>query len=374
MKRLIPWILILCLLLSGCGNLLDGGHYIVTPHEEQGNYSEESVVAVSNYEELSTTLAEMVESGTQSGIFSVAQYDQQLVAQDMESAIVETLQSNPIAAYAVEEINYELGTNAGIPAIAVTVSYIHDRTEIRKIVHMQDLQQMEEAIADALDSCDSGIVLYVEKYEEMDFDQWVQDYASEHPDMVMETPQVAANIYPETGTQRVIELKFSYQNSRDTLRTMQSGIVQLFDAAVIYAGGDADEEEKFFKLYSFLIGLLQECQIETSITPAYSLLQHGVGDSRAFAIVYGSMCRKAGLECITVTGAKAGEPRYWNIVYCDGVYYHVDLLQCLQTDDFALLSDADMEGYVWNYSAYPDCGAPQEQPEETEPTTVIPEE
>ena len=39
-------------------------------------------------------------------------------------------------------------------------------------------------------------------------------------------------------------------------------------------------------------------RIETSITPAYSLLRHGVGDSRAFAVVYAAMCQQAGLECL----------------------------------------------------------------------------
>lgn len=376
MKQVTALILIFCLFLSGCSNLLDGRYISVTPHTEQGSYSDESVVvAVSEYSGLLGAMEDLVENGTVSGIISVARYDQENVARDMDKAIVETVTGNPIGAYAVEEIRYELGSNAGQPAIAVSIQYLHDRTEIRKIQHVEDRSQVETAIASALDNCDSGIVLYVNQFEEMDFAQWVLDYALNNPDMVMEVPQVTANLYPETGEERVVELKFSYQNSRDSLRIMQTTVGPLFDAAVIYAGGDSDEEEKFFKLYSFLMGLMQEFHLETSITPAYSLLQHSVGDSRAVAIVYNAMCSKTGLECITVTGTRAGEPWYWNIVCCDGVYYHVDLLQENQSEEFSMKSDAEMTGYVWDFSAYPVCTGPEE-PDETVETdqTELPEE
>lgn len=356
MKRVIPLILTLCLLLSGCSGLLDSSYDRVLPHEEEDNQVEETIVSVSNYDSLCRTLSDMVADGTGNGIVSVSRYDQERIAGDMKSAIGQILTTDPIAAYAVEDIQFELGTNAGQPAVAVTITYIHGRTEIRKIQHLKDLEEVKTAIAQALDDCDSGIVLYVESFEDMDFDQWVSDYAAENPDLVMELPEVTTNLYPEEGEARVLELKFTYQNSRETLRDMQGKVSPLFDAAAIYAGEDSDEAERFFKLYSFLMGLSQNYQLETSITPTYSLLQHGVGDSKAFATVYAAMCEAAGLECIVVTGTKSGEPWYWNIACCDGVYYHVDLWECDRQDKFQMKTDESISGYVWDYSAYPECG------------------
>lgn len=368
MKRLIPCLLIVSLLLSGCAGMLDGSFHSVTRHEENNSQKEEQIVSVSNYSGLYKTLCAMVEKGTQSGIISVARYDQQKVESDMKRAIQKAMTEDPITAYAVTEITFELGTNAGQSAVAVNISYLHDRTEILKIRYLKDMVQVHSAISAALDSCDTGVVIHVEAFQDMDFAQWVANYAASNPDKVMETPEVTANIYPQEGKTRVIELKFSYQNSRDDLRNMQSQVQPLFNAAVIYAGHDGDETDRFFKLYSFLMGLSPEFQLETSITPAYSLLQHGVGDSRAFATAYSAMCRKAGLECITVTGTRSGDPWYWNIIRCDGVYYHIDLLQCHQADSFAGRFDADMSGYVWDYSAYPPCAEPlpEEPTENTE--------
>ena len=361
MKRLLPLMLILSLMLSGCAGILDGSFHSVTPHEEKNNQKEEQIVSVNNYGALYSTLCDMVANGTESGIISVENYDQSSVESDMNRAIKQATTKDPITAYAVTEIAYELGTNAGQSAVAVTITYLHNRTEIRKIQYMADMASAEEAIGIALDDCESGLVIYVEAFETMDFVQWVKNYAASNPDQVMEAPEVTANIYPEEGEQRVVELKFVYQNSRDDLKTMQSQVQPLFNAAAIYAGKDGDEADRFFKLYSFLMGLSPEFQMETSITPAYSLLEHGVGDSRAFATVYAAMCRQTGLECITVTGTWAGEPWYWNIVCINGVYYHIDLLQCHQADQFRGRSDEEMSGYVWDYSAYPACELPAEE-------------
>ena len=371
MKRLIPILLVLCMLLSGCAGFLDGSFHSVTPHEEKETPKEEQVLSAINYGTLYATLCAMVEKGEESGIISVEKYDQSQVVADMTKAIEQVRDKDPITAYAVKEIRFEYGSNAGQSALAVNIDYLANRTEIHKIQRLTDMNRAKHAIGVALDQCESGVVLYVENYEDTDLVQWVKNYAAEHPEKVMEAPEVISNIYPNEGSRRVIELKFAYQNSRDDLKTMQSKVLPLFEVATIYAGMDSGETERYFKLYSFLMGSSPEFLLETSITPAYSLLEHGVGDSRAFALVYAAMCREAGLGCITVTGTRAGEPWYWNIIQMDGRYYHVDLLQCYQVDWFEGKLDGDMSGYVWDYSAYPECKAPEEaaEPEETtEPT------
>ena len=93
--------------------------------------------------------------------------------------------------------------------------------------------------------------------------------------------------------------------------------------------------------------------LETTITPAYSLLHEGVGDCTAFATVYAAMCRKAGLECHVVSGTREGEPWSWNLIYFMGNYFHVDLLFCSQTGGFAASLGSEMTDYEWDHSAYP---------------------
>ena len=355
MKRVIPVILLVAMLLTGCSGWLDASYHNVIPMQPEGNYSDSHLTAVSNYLELIRSLQDLVASGTKSAIISVSNYDRTKIEQDIKRAIKEVLTTDPVAAYAVEGIEFDLGTSAGQRAVALDITYIHERPEILKISHLENMQAAKEAVATALDNCSAGVVLYVDKYEQMDFEQWTQDYGVQHPDKVMEVPQVSINVYPEIGDARVLEIKFTYQSNRDALRGMQEKVASLFEAAVIYAGDNEDSQEQYYKLYSFLMGLFQEFQIDSSITPAYSLLHHGVGDSKAFASVYAAMCQKIGLECVIVTGMRYGTPRCWNIVKVGEQYYHVDLLQCRESEEFIMRLDSQMNGYVWDYSAYPAC-------------------
>lgn len=369
--RILPFVLALCLLLTGC-SWLDGSYVSVTPHWEQRQNMKTGIISADNHQELMTALETLIAQGTESSTIYVAEYPSYAVESGMTAAIRHATDVYPLGAYAVEEISYELGSSGGQPAVAVTISYRHRRAEIRRINHLRDMDGAEQILADALEGYESVVVMLVDDYSPRDFDQMVQDYAAEHPQTVMETPQVTMDVYG-SGDARVIELSFAYQTSRESMRQMQSQVKPVFDAAALYVSGDGSEWQKFSQLYAFLMERF-DYKLETSITPAYSLLRHGVGDSRAFAVIYAAMCRGAGLECMTVTGTRSGEPWTWNIVLDNGYYYHVDLLQCNILGRYQELSDSQMQGYVWDYSAYPQCvGAPASEPEKTRPTSAATE-
>lgn len=369
-RKIISLFVAVGLLLSGC-SLLDGSYVHVTPHQEQVEDSQTGLVSAADYRQLRSVVEEMVASGTESGVINVADFDQEVVEKHMAVVAYHIRETYPIGAYAVEEITYEVGTNSGRPAIAITITYRHSRVEIQKIRTVQTMEKAESAIGEALEDCDASVVLQVENYKETDFSQIVEDYVEEHPDTVMETPQVAAGIYG-TGSTRVVELTFTYQNSRDALRTMHSQVQTVFASAALYVSGEDADIQKYSQLYGFLMERF-DYTLETSITPAYSLLRHGVGDSRAFAVVYAAMCRQAGLECRIVTGTKLGEPWTWNMILDNGNYYHVDLLRSNTSGGFWKYLDNEMAGYVWDYSAYPECvvtyghaATPETEPAETE--------
>ena len=364
MKRIVPILLMLSLLLSGC-SWLDGSYVSVVLHQEQQQFGQAEVMLAAKYQDLVEALEEMISSGAESGVINVANYPTDLVEGGMEVALDYVVVSYPLGAYAVEEITYEIGSNSGIPAVAVTISYRHSRTELQKVRRLSSLEDADSVVADALEGYDTSVVLLVENYSVVDFTQLVQDYAEGHPETVMETPQVTVGVYG-AGNTRVVELIFTYQTGRDSLRQMQSQVKPVFDSASLYVSGDSSDYRKYSQLYAFLMERF-DYKVETSITPSYSLLRHGVGDSRAFAMVYAAMCRAAGLECEIVTGTRSGEPWTWNIVLDNENYFHVDLLRCSELGDYQELSDDEMKGYVWDYSAYPECPTVYAPEEETEP-------
>ena len=372
MKRLCS--LFLCLaLLSGCAGCswMDGSYSSVTPHEVTPAPDPEDITQVSGYSQLRNALSDLVDSGATHGVFSLIDYPEEQASADIAMAINYTRWNNPIGAYAVNSIDYELGSSSGSNVVSVDITYRHGKTEIDRIKTVRGISGASSAVSTALRDFIDSLVLQVTDYSDTDFPQLVADYAAQHPDVVMEVPQVTAQVYPNTGDVRVVELVFSYQTSRDSLRSMQSNVKPVFSSAALYVSSDATDYTKFNQLYTFLMERFDYI-IETSITPSYSLLCHGVGDSKAFAQVYAAMCRQVGLECLIVSGTHNGESKFWNIVLDGDTYYHVDLLRCAQEGGYREAADIEMSGYVWDYSTYPVCGESTEDTAASTPEQDVP--
>lgn len=341
----------ICLLLTGC-SWLDGEYHSVTPHAANDPMQSQDGLVVRTYLELRKALVDMVAAGSTENTIFLVDMDMSMVDQYMNTAILHVRKNDAIGAYAVDNIQYEVGTVASLDAVAIDISYIHGRQEILRIKRVQTVNSMKKLIMAALDSCASDIVIRVAEYEPMDLVQFVQDYVDQNPDICMEMPQISVVVYPETGLERVFEISFTYQTSRETLRDMQETVAPIFSAAKLYVEGSENTQQKYEQLYSFLMERY-DYQYDTSINPAYSLLRYGVGDSKAFASVYSIMCHDAGISCEVVVGTRNGEAWYWNLIKIDDTYYHLDLLACNEQEEFILQTAENMSGYVWDYSVYP---------------------
>lgn len=351
MKKIIVPILLLALLLSGCSTWMDGEYHSVKPHASDGNKLSGDKVTVSSYNELRDALVEMVTSGRQQSTFYITGFDLDQVDQYMNTAIMHVFQNSAVGSYAVDEITYDSGTSGGISAIAVDVTYIHGRQEILRIKRTNNMEGVKKLLTTALHNCDASTVIKVDTYEELDIEQFVRDYVDANPHLCMELPQIAVSVYPNRGEERVLEISFTYQTSREVLRSMQDTVMPIFSAAELYVQSSDGESQKYEQLYSFLMERF-DYRYETSITPTYSLLRYGVGDSKAFAMVFGIMCQNADLECSVVSGTKNGEAYYWNRISVEDVVYHVDLLACSEAGEFVPKLEEEMSGYVWDYSEY----------------------
>ena len=126
----------------------------------------------------------------------------------------------------------------------------------------------------------------------------------------------------------------------------------VFTSAELYVKKTEQVSEIYSQLYSFLMER-HNYTVQSSETPAYSLLYRGVGDCRAFATVYAAMCRRAELDCQVVSGTRDGMQWQWNVVRFRGKYYHVDLLSCREAGAFQMHEPSEMEDYVWDYSSFP---------------------
>jgi len=354
MKRI--WMLVLlavCVsfLMTGCSFWMDGAYSSVSKNHSSGGNRNEGVVVVSSYQQMCDALSEIVEECTQKSLLYVTELPESSIKYIVDMAIDYVLRTNPIGAYAVNQISYEIGTNMGKPAVSLDIDYRHTRAEVLRIKQAQNMDVLFELILLSLEKYEDSTVIHVKNYRNRDLIQNIEDYIDLNPQNCLETPHVSVSMYPELGQERVIEISFSYQTSRDTLRMMQQSVNDIFMSAQLYINPGAEDMEKYNQLYAFLMERY-DYTVETSITPAYSLLRHGVGDSKAFATVFAAMCRQVELDCQVVSGTKLGVPWHWNAIKIDEVYYHLDLLECDASGSFVMKLSENMQGYVWDYSAF----------------------
>lgn len=351
--RILALCIAVCLMLSGCTGWMDGSYVSIRPHTDKNDDAQQGRTAVSNYAEICAALEKLVERGSDTGTLYVQDLSGEAVEEAMRQAVSRILKDHPVTVFVADDITWELGSVGNEPAVAVTVHYNQNRVQIRNIHQAASMDAAGELISAALRNCEPYLVMEVSGYEATDFAQLVRNYADAYPEQVMEVPQVAVEMYPEKGAERVIVLRFAYQTAVESLKDMQAYVEPVFTAATMYVLGEDQQLRKFDQLHSFLMGR-NDYTLGTSITPTYSLLRHGVGDSRAFAVVYAAMCQDAGLDCRVVSGTCQGEARFWNMICVDGTWWHTDLLSSPAA--MRTLSDAEMDAYVWDYSAYPACG------------------
>ena len=358
MKRLIILALACVWLLTGCSGWASGEYVSVEPHPTQAQINQETPESVKDFSALCAALKNMIHNNSLSGKISVEKYDRAALEKDIPRAIDHIMSTDAIAAYAVESISYELGNMGSRRAVRISIAYHPNRSDTRRMPSFGDMEQANELIYQALDNCDAGTVFQVESYWDTDFALLVESYAEEYPQRVMEQPKVIAHIYPEAGEHRVVELVFTYQTNRESLRQMQEYVKPVFQASKLNVVGEETQSSRFSRMYNFLAER-NTIQLDASITPAYSLLRYGVGDSKSFALVFAAMCRNADLECRVVSGTKDGQPHFWNMICQDGAYYHVDILRNNPSQELVRYTDSEMVGYVWDFDDYPACAHPK---------------
>lgn len=357
MKRVTAFVTVLILiscLLGGCELWMSGEYYSVTPHGEHTEQTGDVVIKVSSFNQLKNVLYINVSSCVTKLIVSVSSFNDVTVDFYLQTVVNYILNETAIGAYAVEKIDYEIGTNRGEPVVLFEIKYRYSSIEI---LSMHKVNDSEDLISNALDSIDhreNRVVLFVENYSETSIDRVVDDYIMTNGDRIVEIPQYHISIYPKIGTQRIVEMVFDYENNNQELQKKQEEI----ETVLLNAEKINKDNTQILSIYEGFCSFLSEhanYTKESSIMPVYSLLCKQTGDSKAFAMTFASLCRRAELNCLVVSGTYNNENRYWNLVRFRGKYYHLDILACINDGEFTIKTGSEMSGYQWDSEKYPEA-------------------
>lgn len=393
--RILAAFTALCL-LCGCG-ILRNEHTSVEEHRDPYAYKEEpeptetepeetepELQSASNYYAVLSILRAFVTSGVEHGQFLLSDY-RGSVEEELPEAFHALKSEDPLGAYAIDYIEYErTQTDSGW---LITVDTVYRRTlgEIEAIQPVRGNERAMQLIRSTLEQLGTSITLQISGYQEQDFIEQIRCYCREHPNVIVRMPQIALSVYPDEGNVRVAELHLSYGADRETLRSMQSEAESVLSSAEGYARYAQDEKAKLELIYSYLTSRFSYAEDEQNGS-VYGLLCEGVGNSESFASITAYLAGRLGLSCSIVDGTRvrsvqteegeteeAAVPYVWNVVWIDGICYHVDLQEdaLRAAEEPRLRLDADMQGYEWDTENVPVCNdelpEPEPEPEATEP-------
>lgn len=354
MKRIAALVLLLSV-LTGCTRLSAGEYLSIQPHEEAAPQTEQTnAVVVEDYLGLRTAVKDFVRAGQTEGIIRVNSYEGD-VESDLTEVVYEVSKTDPFGAYAVEYMTHECVRIVSYYEIRIHTTFRRSLQELEAVEIIVSRKQLETRLERAMEQGEELLLLQMNDYQDQDLAAMIQTYCLEHPDVVVETPAVEVQMYPQSGRQRILEVRLSYSLPRETLLERRTAVRETVDGAAEYIRYREKPLDKAQLLYTYLITRFSYTEQET-VTPVYSALCEGTADPLGLAQGWKLICDKAGVECYVVQGLRNGQPYTWNIFSLGGEYRHADLAQCvLERGGLILRTDKNMGEYHWDTSLYPAC-------------------
>lgn len=350
MKRVIIFALIFSL-LCGCGTLGADSYVVVEPHNE--NYEvelETSALTVTNNLSLKNALLSLIEEGEEEGVIRADSYSGD-IADDLSKVVYEVSREDPLGSFAVDFMTYDYTKIVSYYEIHIHTTYRRSVEDMASLVYVNDTDGIESRMRTAMATYEPLLRLKVDSYQDMDFDQMVSRIYRNNPQFALEIPNITVTTYPETGTQRILEITFRYENDQETLlsyqQEMQSKLAQI---ALLY-GSANDDALTVSRIYNRLtkdaLMVNQQEQIGLFVNSVYGALVENTATSFGYAQAYTLLLQERGIPCEIIEGSFLGQPHTWCRIILDDSTYYVDPTNGMVPphQGFELIEPADLSFY-----------------------------
>ena len=246
--RLCAAVAALSLLLSGCSSLLARSYTSVTPHSATPPAEgDSSILRVENYQELVNALIYLISLGEEEGTVRMYNYDQD-VEQSLSNACLEVVQEDPLGAYSVDFIRYDVTPIVSYDEAAVEITYRRTREQVSAIVAATG--------ATAIRSQTQGPALLL-RHRGRPAHQLLRGGRDLHPnplpgglshaspDTALDLPEAQVYIYPqgeESGRQRIVEVLLTYHLEQKELQRRRTALARRANEIVVSIWGTEGDE------------------------------------------------------------------------------------------------------------------------------------
>lgn len=351
-KTALALLCVLCLVLSGCTSLLSREYSYSAAHTEYPVSDQSAVLQAENYQGLVNAILYFITDHRETGIVHLTYLkDANRVEAALNTACREVLSEDPLGAYAVEDIQYEVEARTSYCEVTVTITYAHTEEEVAAIAPLAGSSAIRQTVSAALSSFADECVFRIsyftgdaESLRELVHQTWLDT------PLALVKPEVGITLYPDSGTNRIVELTLDWPESAQVLTQRSAALEQqaleLLERAAIVS-------QKFTPL-----SLLSSLKWASIYDPggkdsAYAALVEGRGNSQGYTQALRLLCQLSDLETTVVEGRFHGEQRCWLIVSTSEGYRHLDPTQT--QPEYATDAAFAEAGYTWEPGRYPAC-------------------
>lgn len=349
-NRIVSVGLALCLLvtLSGCAGMLERSYENVTPHVDRPATADDpSTLRVENYRELVSAVLYLVSQGAEEGAIQFQDYNGQ-AGEDLAAACLEVADQDPLGAYAVDYIEHELSRVMSHYQASLSIHYRRSMDQVRAIVNVTGTRAIRDKVEGALAAFAPELVLRVAYFAEDE--QFIRDLARQvyygAPEAILCLPQMEVTLYPDTGSQRIVEVLFTYPENEEELARRQDELIAAAAEFTYPPGMDREGA-----LRQAAADLYAHCDYDPEGgSTAYDALVGRSADGEGLALAYALMC--GGLDnvtCAVIQGEYQGEAHFWNevrVAQGEKLYLDLSRFDALSTTLHTAQEMADM-GYSW---------------------------
>lgn len=349
----------LCLALSGC-TLTQMEYQSVVPHDEQYNLDKGSdALVVDNYMGLKNAIFSFVEKGSEYGVIRIYQYEDEAlwnsetIETGLAEAVDEICNTDPLGVYAVDYMTHDCTKIATYYEIHLYITYTRTPEEIAAIIRVGGMSGIRSPMTTAIVEGKPGIALRVSNYTPTNYDLLARRCYRGAPSQIVCLPEITSSIYPVSGVQRIVELQFEYPYTNAQMDERRAELDKALNAL-------ADQYPAAFyatTLRSLCNQLRTQALGKTKTEDAllYDLMCGTTYSDESIALAVTELCDRMGVSSHTVVGEKDGKEYCWNMVLLGKIWYHLDTAAFVQTGEFKLSLDSDMDQYSWNTAQYPTC-------------------
>lgn len=352
--RILAPLLALSLLLSGCAALLDRPYAVVEPHAEHPVTGEDpSTLRAGNYSELVSAVLYLVSQCMEEGLIQLVDYEGDVGA-DLNAACLEVAAEDPLGAYAVEFIKNEYTRILSSYEAHIDISYRRAPEQIRSLVNVTGTTAIRQEMGDALTDFVPELALRVGYFtgNERSIADLIRQAYYDTPAAALGMPEFTVALYPDQGSQRVVEIILTYPQEPEALRRKSAELLEAAEAALIPL---RDQQFSQRRRTEQLLELLPEV-IRWNGSPhedgsprntAWDALVGEGANQEGLALAFRLLCDQLNLECAVIQGSWNGAPHFWNTLILNGEAWFVDLT----LEDYAHLRTGEelaLLGYDWS--------------------------